>query len=129
MKLRDFDVESFQNETLKRMIEKMSEIGDAVLDPKKYSQLRDALTNMKNIFAKAKVPRYKDGSVLYSLEPEITNILENSRNPEELKYYWTKWHDMTGKPNANDFWKYVQLRNEAAKANGEWMNNFPTFDN
>lgn len=120
MRLKDFDIDHFHNETLKRLIRKMTDIGDSVLDAKKFTDLKDAIMNMKNIYAKTKIPCYKDERTLYSLEPEITNILESSKDPEELKYYWTRWYDLTGRPNRRDFWTYVNLRNLAAEANGEF---------
>lgn len=121
MKLKDYDFDNFTNETLKRLIKKMTDIGDAILDPETFTELHGAITNMKNIYAKTKIPSFKveNGAMMNSLEPEITNILGTSRDPEELKYYWTKWHDATGSPNSEDFWKYVELRNIAAQANGE----------
>ena len=127
MKLKDFDIEVFHNKTLKRMIRKITDIGDAILDPEEFSELKSAIMNMKNTYAKAKIPSFKDGKILYSLEPEIANVLESSRDPNELKYYWEKWYDLTGKPNRNDFWKYVELRNLAAVDNGKIDNDKTTF--
>jgi hypothetical protein len=41
---------------------------------------------MAKIYSTAKVPMYKDKSKMASLDPEITQILAESRNPEELEY-------------------------------------------
>lgn len=113
-----FDYKSFQNETLKRLIKFLTNIGDAKLSEKDFNEIQDAVTHMQSTYAKVKVPDYKDSSKLVSLEPEITEVFAKSRDPEELKYYWIKWYDAAGLPSKNDFFKYVELRNKAAKLNG-----------
>lgn len=109
----------FRNETLKRIIKKMTNIGDAILEASDYSKLKAAITKMQSNYASAKVPAFCNGSQLMSLEPEITKVFDSSRNPEELKYYWTKWHDMTGSPVKKNFFKYITLRNKASRKNSE----------
>lgn len=117
LKLLNYHSESFQNETLKRIIKKVTNIGDAMLDRSDFNELKDAIMKMERNYATAKVPSYVNAQQLLSLEPEITNIFEESRNPDELKYYWVKWHDLAGKPSKDDFFDYVRLRNKAARAN------------
>lgn len=113
-----FDYKSFQNETLKRLIKFLTNIGDAKLSEDEFNEIQDAVTHMQSTYAKVKVPDYKDSSKLVSLEPEITEVFAKSRNAEELKYYWIKWYDAAGLRSKNDFFKYVELRNKAAKLNG-----------
>lgn len=116
-----FDWRNFQNKTLRRMFKIKTDIGDSVLNEEDFSDLNAILSEMKLVFATAKVPSfspYDDGKLL-SLEPEISEIIETSRNPQELAYYWTKWHDNAGTPNNENFFRYVNLRNKAAKLNSE----------
>lgn len=117
-KLLKYDTESFQNETLKRIIKKFTYIGDAMLDPCDFDDLREAVMRMEINYATAKVPNMFNPQELFSLEPEITQIMADRRNPDELKYYWVNWHDLTGTPSKDDFFEYVSLRNKAARANG-----------
>lgn len=49
---------------------------------------------------------------------ELTMVLKNSDDPEEMAYYWKEWYDKAGKPNRRHFEKYLKLRNEAAVLNG-----------
>lgn len=119
MELLRFKVHNFKNETLKRMILKVTNIDDSILDPIDYSLMEDVIMTMKATYAMAKVPKLDDKKQLLSLEPEITNILAKSKDPEELKYYWKSWYDLTGKPSEENFFKYVELRNKAARLNGE----------
>ena len=114
-----FDYKNFHNKTLQRLIKFLTNIGDAKLSETDFNDIQDAVSRMQSTFAKVKVPDFKDRSKLVSLEPEITEAFAKSRNPEELKYYWIKWYDGAGLPSKNDFFKYVELRNKAAKMNGK----------
>lgn len=53
-----------------------------------------------------------------TLDPHITERLAKSRNFEELKYLWTKWHDATGRLMRSDYLEYVELMNKMAIGNG-----------
>lgn len=53
-----------------------------------------------------------------TLDPEISAVMTNSRNYEELKWAWTQWRDKSGKLMRNEYKKYVELVNKAAKLNG-----------
>lgn len=75
-------------------------------------------TEMAKIYSTAKVPSYKDRSKLFSLEPELKEVLANSRDPEELKYYWSEWRNQTGAKFRDLFLEYVELTNEASRLNG-----------
>lgn len=119
LKLLSFRIDDFKNETLKRMVKKIINIGDAILDEPEFTELKQAILKMQTNYATTKVPSFEDKNVLFSLEPEITRIFETSTNPDELKYYWEKWHDLAGKPSRKEFWKYVNLRNQAAWKNSE----------
>lgn len=117
--LSAFNYENFENKTLKRLIKFLTNIGDAKLNEDDFNEIQNAVTRMQSIYAKVKIPDFKDKSQLVSLEPEIIETFANSRDPEELKYYWVKWYDGAGLPSKNDFFKYVELRNKAAKLNGK----------
>lgn len=123
MEFLKFDTKNFKNATLKRMIKKITNIGDAILEPSDFSLLKDAVNRMQTNYAKAKVPCFEDATVFCSLEPEITNVFEKSKNPDELKYYWKEWYDRTGKPSEDDFFTYVGLRNKASKLNRKIFTN------
>lgn len=50
---------------------------------------------------------------------ELTEILMKSEDPEELKYYWTEWHDKAGTAVRSLFDKYIELNKEAAVLNSK----------
>ena len=53
---------------------------------------------------------------------ELTKILKDSRNEEELRHVWTEWHDKSGKPIKDSYKRFVELENEAANLNGRSAN-------
>lgn len=54
--------------------------------------------------------------VFFLLE-ELTEILSQSEDPEELKYYWTQWYNLAGTPTRQDFETYLRLNKESAILN------------
>ena len=49
---------------------------------------------------------------------DLTKILRESRNEEELRHVWTEWHDRSGRPIKDSYARFVELSNSAAKLNG-----------
>lgn len=119
-KLLKIDTSEFRDENLKRMIRKLTDIGDSILEPADFAALKEAIMRMSTNYAKSKVTSFVDKSKKFSLEPELTKIMARSRDPEELKYYWINWHDKAGKPAKDDYFNYVRLRNKAAEVNSEF---------
>lgn len=118
--LLEYEFKNFKNATLKRLIGILADVGDQMLEPDDYRELQSAITKMQNNYAKVKIPGFKDKSMLLELEPEITEIFETSTDPEELKYYWTQWYDSAGTPVKDEFFKYAELKNKAARLNREF---------
>lgn len=52
---------------------------------------------------------------------ELTEILEKSNDPDELKYYWSQWYDHAGRPTRANFDKYIELKKEAAVLNSNML--------
>ena len=121
------DTKSFQNKTLKRLIKKLSNIGDQILDEKEFLELKDATQRMQENYAKVRIPSFKDKSKIFQLEPEITEILASSSDPNELEYFWTNWYNLAGTPCKEDFFKYAELKNKAARLNREFERNLTEF--
>lgn len=53
-----------------------------------------------------------------TLDPTLTSLFASSRDPLELKHYWTSWRDATGKKMTSLYKRYVEISNEMAKLNG-----------
>lgn len=52
-----------------------------------------------------------------ALDSDITNLMGDSRNYDELLYTWLAWHNNTGKLMWENYKRYVPLLNQAGKEN------------
>lgn len=55
------------------------------------------------------------------LQPDITNIMANSRNWDELQYTWIEWRRNTGQNMKETYEQLVHLSNEAARLNSNHL--------
>lgn len=126
--IREYNFNDFEDEDLKRQFKKLSALDYYALSEEKYKELLNVVDGMQSNYAKVKVCDYVDKTKCnLSLEPEITEKFQKSRDPEELKYYWTKWYDAAGTPAKDNFLRYVELANEAAKLNSKIFNFIHSF--
>lgn len=93
------------------------------------------ISQMENIYSVAKICDYKNRTKCdLALEPEITEILMNSRDPEELKHIWTEWRKVSGEKIKPLYIRYVELANDIAKLYNfsdyaaYWMRDYETDD-
>ncbi|XP_066902333.1 angiotensin-converting enzyme isoform X1 [Halyomorpha halys] len=84
----------------------------------KSNEFEQVLYAMETIYSSAKVGKYSIQSEKVALNPDITNIMAHSVDPNEQKYYWIEWRKSTGKHVKPLFERYVSLMELAAKING-----------
>jgi hypothetical protein len=94
---KQYDINTITDQDLKRKLESLSQIGTSILEQEDLDKYNKITTEMEKIYSKAKVPAFYNESQMLSLDPDITLILAESRDPEELEYYWTHWREVTGK--------------------------------
>ncbi|KAL1137895.1 hypothetical protein AAG570_009590, partial [Ranatra chinensis] len=113
-----FDWAKFKDAELKRQFKKYAILGTAALPEEKHQRLEKIVSQMEEIYSKAKICDFNNTNKCdLSLEPELTQILASSRNPEELEHVWVAWRDATGKKCKDLFQDYVVLSNEASVLN------------
>lgn len=118
--MQQFKTDQLTNATLKRRIKKLAKLGYAALPADQFKELLGAIASMESNYAKAKFCAYGDTTKCdLSLDPELTEIFANHREPEELKYYWVQWYNATGAPVRESFQKYVELNRQAALRNSK----------
>lgn len=136
-----YDVHRLVDTSTKRQLEKILRHGKCGLDEDKHQELTHLINVMKDAYQSARicpyrpnsrvfVPQYnehdKDSQSIQSymhhcdlrLDPELTKIMELSRNEQELLYVWAGWHEKTGPPLRNSFMRYMDLSNQAARIHG-----------
>lgn len=116
---RQYPWRSYQDGELRRMFRLLADLGPAALPDDKHRDLVQAIANMESTYSTAKICDYVNRTKCdLSLEPEITDIMSLSGNPEELKYVWSEWHRAAGAPSKQNFMRYVELSNEGSKLSG-----------
>lgn len=133
--VNDFPWRTVHDYDTRRQFTKLSTPGTAALSKEKYSQYDEIISKMQSTYATAKICNFTAQTKCdLALEPEITEIMINSRNSDELKYVWKAWRDVSGKKVKTDFTKYVELSNEIARLNNYtdmaafWMKDYESDD-
>ena len=127
--------DEIKDENIKRQFLKLSVLGTAALPEDLYQEYEKIISDMENIYSTAKICDYKirDKCDL-ALEPELTERLMLSRDPEELKYIWVQWRKVTGEKVKSLYTRYVELSNMAARLNNYtdnaayWMRDYEDDD-
>lgn len=52
---------------------------------------------------------------------ELTDVMAQSRDYNELLHAWKDWRDVSGKKIRTHYKRYVELSNKAAKLNSKWV--------
>lgn len=110
--------EKYQDEDLKRKFKLMSILGLAALSIEDFTKYNTLVTKMSEIYSKAKICDFRNTEKCdLALEPDLTRIMRNSRDYEELEYVWTSWRNETGKLMRDNYKEFVHLANKAAEMN------------
>ncbi|CAG2161836.1 unnamed protein product, partial [Oppiella nova] len=110
----------------RRQFEKLAVIGISALNSADEKRFIKATNNMEKIYSTAKV--CVSGNCMLELDPDLTKIMSESKNYNELRQAWVNWRDVTGKKMRRDFISYYNLGNKAAKLNELPNMKFETLD-
>lgn len=129
--LMKFDWQSFQDYDLKRQFEKNSHLVLESLPKDKIKRYNTIVNKMTKIYSTSKICAFDDPTKCdLALEPDLVNILANSRNPDQLKHVWVEWRNAVGPHCKNLFSEYVELGNEAARlgnftdTSDQWLHSY-----
>ncbi|XP_041734342.1 angiotensin-converting enzyme-like isoform X1 [Coregonus clupeaformis] len=104
------------NTTLQRRIKKINILGAANLPAGERNEYNVILSKMSEIYSTTKVcPKTNE---CWSIEPELTEIMANSRSYKTLLYAWEGWHNASGVSLKAEYPKFVELSNKAYKTDG-----------
>lgn len=116
--VKQFNWRAFSDYNIKRQFMLYSILGSSALPENEYKYLKKNISDMEAIYAKGKICDYQNKTKCdLALEPEITNIMANSKNEEELKHAWIEWRNTVGPKCKENYKHYVNLSNQAAKLN------------
>ncbi|XP_063424354.1 angiotensin-converting enzyme-like [Mytilus trossulus] len=104
------------NATEKRQFEKITQLGfSAVNDTAKIELKSNLEAELTSIYSTGKVCLTEFGKGCLELEPGLTDVMANSRNPNELLAAWKGWRDQTGKKMRTKYTEFVNVMNEMIK--------------
>jgi peptidyl-dipeptidase A len=102
----------------KRAIEllKLGVAAPAPNDPAKRAELASLLASMESKYGSAKY--CPSGPASCRDQTQLKEVLEKSRNYDELLEAWKGWHEAAGRPLRQDYVRYVELANQGARELG-----------
>ncbi|XP_055905902.1 angiotensin-converting enzyme [Eupeodes corollae] len=107
------------NANLKRQLDQIPEPGYDALDDSEKMDLHEIIGNMSEIYKNVGLCSFRDrNNCTLRLIPEVQEIIDDTMNVEELKYYWLEWRDKTGSKSKYAFSKFVELYKKTAALNG-----------
>uniref|UniRef100_A0A6A7G2J0 Angiotensin-converting enzyme n=1 Tax=Hirondellea gigas TaxID=1518452 RepID=A0A6A7G2J0_9CRUS len=143
---RQFRWRSFAHAAVRRMFGFITVLGRAALPDNQLREYAELLQQMKALYSTARVcppaPDLKEGRRKHlkevwvyddydlqsegnrtclptlSLEPDLTRLLQESRDPRVLRYVWRSWRRASGAPLRTRYQRFITLANNAAKLNG-----------
>ncbi|NXJ58386.1 ACE enzyme, partial [Spizaetus tyrannus] len=116
MRARQFDPSDFQDQSVTRILKKLSVIERAALPENELKEYNTLLSDMETTYSVAKVCR--ENKTCHPLDPDLTDIMATSRDYDELLFAWKGWRDASGKKIKKNYKRYVELSNKAAVLNG-----------
>ena len=116
------DAKKFEGQPMtaasKRSIEllKLGVAAPAPNDPVKRAELAKLLAGMESKYGSAKY--CPSGPDSCRDQTQLKEVLEKSRNYDELLAAWKGWHEAAGRPLRADYVRYTELANEGARELG-----------
>ncbi|KAH0627017.1 hypothetical protein JD844_002377, partial [Phrynosoma platyrhinos] len=110
--------QNFSDPQLKKIISSIQTLGPSNLPMEKRQKYNTILSEMDNIYSTAKVCLPNQNSSCWALDPDITDIMANSRSYTKLLYAWEGWHNSAGNPLRPKYEEFVLLSNEAYTMDG-----------
>ncbi|KAI4500405.1 hypothetical protein M0802_004367 [Mischocyttarus mexicanus] len=94
--------------------------GRNALTDDKFNEIHHLIAEMKEIYGRTRLCPYRNmgSNCNLSIDHDISKIMTQSKDYDELLYYWHAWHEAIGPPLKNNFMRYVQLSNQASRLNG-----------
>ncbi|KAJ8365026.1 hypothetical protein SKAU_G00138570 [Synaphobranchus kaupii] len=111
-------MDNFTTPMLKNLIKKINVLGAANLPQQERERYNAILSEMDSIYSTAKVCPLGVTENCWSLEPDLTDIMANSRSYKKLLYAWEGWHNSSGVPLKKVYPDFVEFSNNASRMDG-----------
>ncbi|KAL4228517.1 hypothetical protein ACF0H5_011565 [Mactra antiquata] len=118
-KAKIYNISALTDGNLARQLNMILDVGISGYDD---SEVLEKIANigaeMTKIYSEAKWCKTETNCL--PLDPDLTDLITNSRDYEELKDAWKGWRDASGAQMRSLYQEYVQLMNQAIKAEGKY---------
>ncbi|KAA0725566.1 Angiotensin-converting enzyme [Triplophysa tibetana] len=104
------------NPEVQKILSKIKVLGSANLPTAERERYNTILSQMKSIYSTTKVCHSTEECS--SLDPELTDIMANSRSYNALLYAWEGWHSESGDRLRSLYPEFVELSNKAHRMDG-----------
>ncbi|SPP82519.1 angiotensin-converting enzyme [Drosophila guanche] len=103
----------------KRQLARMPQLGYEALNAMELSQVYAMASSMGDSYRNVKLCAYKQpGNCTLRLIPEVQAIVQQSRDLDEIEYYWFEWRQRTGLATRGPFVAFMELYKKTAQVNG-----------
>ncbi|KAK4290884.1 hypothetical protein Pmani_036251 [Petrolisthes manimaculis] len=116
---------------MKRQLYFLRMSGTSALPTHQLEELTNLTSQMTGIHSTATTCHFNNRTKCdLNLQPDLVEVMESSRDHEELSHTWLSWRDSSGKKMRQLYGRYVELSNIAAKLNGYsskgdmWLSNY-----
>ncbi|CRL05281.1 CLUMA_CG018154, isoform A [Clunio marinus] len=116
--------DDYTDEVVKRQLKYATQVGRSILPTDDLENLTRISNGMMTTYNTAKICPHNQADCDLAtegltLDPEITFVMSNSTDYDELLWVWTEWRNASGKKMRSEYKKYVELVNKAAVLNGK----------
>ena len=110
-----YNYNKFSDTKLRRMFEKRSQMGHAVLEMTKAAKFSDIISRMQTIYSSAKICIKNECNL--PMNPNISHFMAESREWDSLESVWSDWRSTTGDKMRDYYKDFLKLADDVAKQN------------
>ncbi|KAA0725569.1 Angiotensin-converting enzyme [Triplophysa tibetana] len=104
------------NPKVQKILRNIKVLGPANLPTAESERYNAILSQMDSIYSTTKVCNSTEEC--WSLEPDLTDIMANSRSYNALLFAWEGWHNQSGNRLRSLYPEFVELSNKASRMDG-----------
>ncbi|XP_068174496.1 angiotensin-converting enzyme 2 [Antennarius striatus] len=129
-----FPLDNITDTQIKLQLITLQDKGAGILSEEKFAHLSKVMSDMSTIYSTATVCLIDEPFNCQTLEPGLEHVMAHSRSYSERLHVWEGWRREVGKRMRPLYEDYVDLKNEASKANGfedygdYWRTNYETIE-
>ncbi|KAF7993377.1 hypothetical protein HCN44_007880 [Aphidius gifuensis] len=107
----------------RRQLKMIAVKGRNALTEDKFNEIHHVIVEMKELYTRTRLCPYKKMGIICDLDMDhdVSKIMAQSRDYDELLHYWRAWQEAIGPPLKNKYIRYVQLANQAARLNDAYF--------